>query len=56
MMVFGTPIILAAIARKQNKKALAGTPTTAIFLAAILYEQVFLYSKTDCSYYCTFVG
>ena len=51
MMVFGTPIILAAIARKQNKKALAGTPTTAIFLAAILYEQVFLYLNVNLFHY-----
>lgn len=37
--------------RKQNKKALAGTPTTAIFLAAILYEQVFLYLNVNLFHY-----
>lgn len=39
------------IVRKQKKNALAGTPTTAIFLAAILYEQVFLYLNVNLFHY-----
>ena len=38
------------------KKALAGTPTTAIFLAAILNEQVFLYLNVNLFHYKSTLG
>ena len=49
-MVYYT-IAAVGILGQVKKKALAGTPTTAIFLAAILYEQVFLYLNVNLFHY-----
>lgn len=49
-MVYYT-IADVGILGQVKKKALAGTPTTAIFLAAILYEQVFLYLNVNLFHY-----